>query len=104
MRPPRMYQNLWQRIKAQVNKPVVLYVPKDKQYTVRRMIGKERWKDKTIEQRDAYILVYSNFTSTSMTVTWRQYSGATLAPLVDSGKPLFIDVQKELENGDVNTD
>lgn len=104
MKPPRMYETLWKKIKAQVNTPVIVYVPKDKQHTVRRMICKERWKDKTLQDRNACILVFSNITETSITVTWKQHSGAALGNLVNSGQPLYLDITKELEEKDATTD
>lgn len=96
MRKPRRYSSLWNKIKEQENNPVVLYVRKQQQYTVKRMLGKERWMDKTLEQRDSHVLELLGETSTTITLRWRKHSGVDISPLVDSGKPLFINVAEEL--------
>jgi hypothetical protein len=98
MRKPRRYLSLWNKIKQEENSPVILYVRKQQQYTVKRMLGKERWMDKSIVQRDSHILEFLEATNTTLTVRWRKYSGVELSPLVDSGKPLYLNVDKELEH------
>lgn len=96
MRKPRRYLSLWHKIKSQENLPVVLYVRKQQQYTVKRMLGKERWMDDSILQRDSHVLEFLETTNTTMTVRWRKYSGVELSSIVDSNKPLYINVANEL--------
>lgn len=96
MRKPRRYYNLWLTIKEQENLPVVLYVRKQQQYTVTRMIAKERWMDNSMKQRDSHVLQFFNATNTTITVCWRKFSGVELSALVDSNQPLYINVAEAL--------
>lgn len=91
----RRYYSLYCKIKAAENQPVVLHVPAAQQYTVKRMLGKERIKDKTLVQRDSHILRFSNATATSITVMWYKYSGVGIEQQVNAG--LFLNVEDELD-------
>jgi hypothetical protein len=96
MRKPRRYLALWQKIKEQENLAVVLYVNKSQQYTVKRMLGKERYKDQTLLQRDSHVFEVLERTNNTMTVRWRKFSGVDVAPLVNNNQPLYINVAEEL--------
>lgn len=90
----RSYYKLYCKIKAAENTPVVLYVAADKQYTVRRMLEKERTRDKDYRNRSTHLLRFSNPTTVSITVMWHRLSGADLAQQASAGT-LFLNVAEE---------